>query len=206
MFEGVLEVISSLQGTLLAKQADRVEVDVNGVGYEVLTTARTLRDLPAPGVPVTLKTYLHVREDALQLYGFPDEAERRAFRMLLSVSGVGPKVALSLLNQFPPQALFAALARGEAAVLKSVSGVGQKTAQHLVVELRDKAVKWTGEAPSGGDPWETKESKSFQDTVSALLALGYGAVEARKSALGAAQALGGEATVEDLLRYSLKSL
>ncbi len=204
---GVHEVISSLQGILLSKGADRVEVDVNGVGYEASVTARTLHALPSPGQPVTLKTYLHVREDALQLFGFPDEAEKKAFLMLLSVSGVGPKVALSLLNAFTPGGLWSALGRGDSASLRAVSGVGQKTAQHLVVELRDKAAKLVGpEAVSGAASGEGPEGKVFQDVLAALLALGYGATEARRAVLTAFQALGPDATVEDLLRHALKSL
>jgi holliday junction DNA helicase RuvA len=200
-------VISSLQGILLSKSADRVEVDVNGVGYEAYVTARTLNALPPPGRPVTLKTYLHVREDALQLFGFPEDAERRAFLMLLSVSGVGPKVALSLLNAFTPESLWSALGRGDSVSLKSVPGVGQKTAQHLVVELRDKAIKLVGpDAGAGIDPGTGIEGRAFQDLLGALLTLGYGASDARRAALVSYQALGPDATVEDLLRHSLKSL
>lgn len=199
-------MIASLQGTLSAKYADHVEVDVEGVGYEAFVTARTLRDLPLPGNPVSLKTYLHVREDALQLYAFPDHAEKQAFQLLLSVSGVGPRVALSLLNQFDAPALYQALARGESSVFRSVSGVGQKTAQHLVVELRDKAVKLAGPPEEGSAQGLTGESRNVQDAISALLVLGYGAAEARRAIQTAMQALGMDAPVEELIRNSLKSL
>jgi len=183
-----------------------VEIDVNGVGYEAFLTARTILSLPEPGRAVTLKTYLHVREDALVLFGFPDEVEREAFRLLLTVSGVGPKVALSLLNAFPPAVLYQALVRGDAASLKGVAGVGQKTAQHLVVELKDKALKRVGTLPEGVVSQGGVESLAFQDALAALLALGYGAAEARRAALASLQALGPETPVEELLRHSLKSL
>jgi Holliday junction DNA helicase RuvA len=199
-------VIASLQGTLSAKYADHVEVDVEGVGYEAFVTARTLRDLPSPGNRVSLKTYLHVREDALQLYAFPDHAEKQAFQLLLSVSGVGPRVALSLLNQFDAPSLYQALARGESGVFRSVSGVGQKTAQHLVVELKDKAAKLAGPTAEGPFEGSFGETRTVQDAVAALSVLGYGAAEARRSVQNALQALGMDATVEELIRNSLKSL
>lgn len=198
-------MIASLRGTLAAKYPDRVEVDVDGVGYEAFVTGRTLRELPSPGEPVVLKTYLHVREDALQLYAFPDATEKQAFQLLLSVSGVGPKVALSLLNQFDAPALFSALARGDASVFRTASGVGQKTAQHLVVELKDKAAKLSG--PMGeGETTLPEENRNAQDAVAALLVLGYGMAEARRAVSAAQRGLGPDASVEDILRTGLKSL
>jgi len=172
------------------------------VGYEALVTARTLLGLPEPGRSVSLKTYLHVREDALQLFGFADAQERHAFLALLTVSGVGPKVAQSLVNAFTPEELWATLARGDAASLKAVSGVGQKTAQHLVVELKEKAAKLTVPGVAGVTAFGG-ESKAFQDAVAALVSLGYGATEARRTALSAGEALGPDAKVEDLLRRCL---
>ncbi len=199
-------MIASLRGTLTAKYQDRVEVEVEGVGYEAFVTARTLRDLPSLGDAVVLKTYLHVREDALQLYAFPDPSEKQAFQLLLSVSGVGPKVAMSLLNQFDAPTLFAVLAKGEASAFRSVAGVGQKTAQHLVVELRDKAAKLAGPLAETGTPSAPGEGRAFQDALAALLSLGYGAAEARRAVQAASAALGPEAEVEELLRAGLKSL
>lgn len=199
-------MIASLQGILSAKYVDRVEVDVQGVGYEAFVTARTLRDLPSPGNEVSLKTHLYVREDALHLYGFPDQAEKQAFQLLLSVSGVGPRVALSLLNQFDAPSLYAALARGDSAVFRSVSGVGQKTAQHLVVELRDKAVKLAGPSPEGSLSGVVGETRAVQDAIAALVVLGYGSAEARRAVQTALQTIGMDATVEEVIRNSLKSL
>ena len=199
-------MIASLQGMLSAKYVDRVEVDVQGVGYEAFVTARTLRDLPLPGNVVSLKTHLYVREDALHLYGFPDQAEKQAFQLLLSVSGVGPRVALSLLNQFDAPSLYAALARGDSAVFRSVSGVGQKTAQHLVVELRDKAIKLAGPSPEGSLSGAGGETRAVQDAIAALVVLGYGTAEARRAVQTALQTTGMDATVEEMIRNSLKSL
>jgi Holliday junction DNA helicase RuvA len=199
-------VIASLQGILSAKYADRVEINVEGVGYEAFVTERTLRELPLPGNTVSLKTYLHVREDALHLYAFPDYAEKQAFQLLLSVSGVGPRVALSLLNQFDANSLYAALARGDSTVFRSVSGVGQKTAQHLVVELRDKATKLVGPLSAEPTPGMRGETRSVQDAIAALVVLGYGAAEAHRAVQTALQTTGMDATVEDIIRNSLKSL
>lgn len=198
-------MIASLRGILSAKFHDRVEVEVEGVGYEAFVTSRTLRDLPLPGNEVSLKTYLHVREDALQLFAFPDTAEKQAFQLLLTVSGIGPKVALSLLSQFDAPTLYAALARGDASLFRSVSGVGQKTAQHLVVELKDKAIQRVGPTTETGETLGMAgDSKAFQDAIDALLVLGYGALEARRSVQAVWQSLGPNATVEELIRNSLK--
>jgi Holliday junction DNA helicase RuvA len=199
-------VIASLRGSLIAKHLDRIEVEVDGVGYEAFVTARTSRDLPLPGGSVALKTYLHVREDALQLFAFPDAGEKQAFQLLLSVSGVGPKVALSILNQFDAPTLYAALSKGDVSLFRLVSGVGQKTAQHLVVELKDKALKLVGPGMENDLVGTPVEGRSFQDAIAALVTLGYGSAEARRAVQSVGQNLGSEASVVELVRAGLKSL
>ena len=199
-------MIAFLQGQLTAKHPDRVELDVNGVGYEVFVSQKTLQAIPPVGKPVLLKTYLNVREDALQLYGFLKDAEKQAFLLGLSVSGVGPKAAMSILSTFSPEAFYQAILKNDLTTLRSIPGIGQKSAQHLVLELRDKVTKLAGggvfeeESPLGGD------SKNIGDAIQAMMALGYSAMESRRAVLSAVQSLGDKSTVEELLKSSLKSV
>jgi Holliday junction DNA helicase RuvA len=199
-------MISFVQGVLAARLSDRVEVDVNGVGYEAFVSQRTLQALPAVGQPVTLKTYLHVREDVQQLYGFLTELEKQAFLLALSVSGIGPKAALGLLSALTPDAFFGAILHNDLLVLKSVSGIGTKTAQHLVLELKDKVTKLYGGSPLEPDAPLGVEAKNLSDAVQALVSLGYTPALSRRLALEASQALGPNSTVEELLRAGLKSM
>jgi len=199
-------MISFLQGVLAAKHPDRVEVDVQGVGYEVFVSQRTREALPPAGKTVALRTYLHVREDLLQLYGFLQEAERQAFLLALSVSGIGPRSALALLSSHSPDSFFQAVLRNDLGALKSVPGIGQKTAQHLVLELKDKVAKLAGEVPPSGGDGMDPGSRTIADALLAMAALGYTPEESRRAVLAAAQALGDKSTVEDIVRSSLKSI
>jgi Holliday junction DNA helicase RuvA len=139
-------VIDRLTGTLAAIAGEAVVVDVGGVGFLVEISAVTFRDVPAVGEPLTLLTHLQVREDALQLYGFSTEEERELFRLFIGVSKIGPKIALALLSSRRPVDLKRALLVGDAAVFSAVPGVGKKTAERLILELKDKV----GEPPIGG--------------------------------------------------------
>jgi len=199
-------VIAFLQGVLTAKFPDRVEIDVNGVGYEVYVSQKTLQAVPPAGKNVLLKTYLHVREDVLQLFGFLKDSERQAFLMGLSVSGVGPKAAMNILSTFTPDAFYQAVLHNDLTALRSIPGIGQKTAQHLVLELRDKVTKLIG----GGVPAEegafNVESKNISDSIQAMMTLGYSVAESRRAVLTAAQSLGDKSTVEEILKTSLKSI
>ena len=199
-------MIAFLQGVLSAKLPDRVEVDVEGVGYEVFVSAKTLQAAPAVGQAVLLRTHLHVREDVLQLFGFLRDLEKRAFLLLLSVSGVGPKAAMNVLSALSPEELFQCIARNDLAALRSAPGIGQKTAQHMVLELKDKVAKivGAGEVPDMAEL--SAETKNLSDSVQALMALGYSAAESRRAALTAAQSLGEKSTVEEILKSSLKSI
>jgi len=200
-------MIAFLQGVLAAKHPDRLELDVNGVGYEVFVSQKTLQAIPPTGKTVLLKTYLNVREDALQLYGFMKDAEKQAFLLGLSVSGVGPKAAMNILSTFSPEAFYQAILKNDLMTLRSIPGIGQKTAQHLVLELRDKVTKLAGGGvleeeggPLGG------ETKNIGDAIQAMMALGYSAMESRRAVLSAVQSLGDKSTVEEILRTSLKSV
>lgn len=199
-------MIAFLQGVLTAKFHDRVEMDVNGVGYEVYVSQKTLQAVPSAGKNVLLKTYLHVREDLLQLFGFLKDSERQAFLMGLSVSGVGPKAAMNILSTFTPDAFYQAVLHNDLTALRSIPGIGQKTAQHLVLELRDKVTKLVGGGVLSEESVFNVESKNISDSIQAMMTLGYSVVESRRAVLTTVQSLGDKSTVEEILKSSLKSI
>jgi holliday junction DNA helicase RuvA len=131
-------MIALVSGTVAVRRAAHVVVECGGVGYRLAVSAETLRRVPAVGNPVTLHTHLVVRDDALALYGFASEEERELFLMLLGVQSVGPKVALAVLSGGPPRELLAALAAGDSARFQAVPGIGKRTAERIIVELREK--------------------------------------------------------------------
>jgi Holliday junction DNA helicase RuvA len=131
-------VIALVSGTVAVRRGDHVVVDCQGVGYRLAVSAETLRHVPAVGKPTLLHTHLIVRDDALALYGFATEEERELFLMLLAVQSVGPKVALAVLSGGPPRELLAAIASGDSARFQAVPGIGKRTAERIIVELREK--------------------------------------------------------------------
>jgi Holliday junction DNA helicase RuvA len=131
-------MIAMVSGTVAVRRADHVVVDCNGVGYRLAVSSETLRHVPGAGHAVTLHAHLIVRDDALALYGFASEEERELFLMLLAVQSVGPKVALAVLSGGPPRELLAAIAGGDAARFQAVPGIGKRTAERIIVELREK--------------------------------------------------------------------
>lgn len=191
-------MIARLAGTLLEKQPDRVVLDVRGVGYLVSISFQTYQELPAAAAEATLWIHTHVREDALALFGFATEKERRLFEMLIGVSGVGPKLALTLLSGIPAADLVEALARGDAKRLTSVPGIGRKTADRLALELREKAEKLRapGEPSAGIDP---------EDVVSALVNFGYKKSEADRAVESIARR-GAPPEFGDFLKQALSAL
>ena len=198
-------MISFLEGRLVESLPTQVTVDVNGVGYEVLIPLSSFDKLPSPGNSVKLLTHLAVREDAHVLYGFMTSSEREMFRLLVNnVSGIGPKIALNVLSGMNVMALRGAVANGDVKALSQISGVGKKTAERIVVELKDKigaAGAW--EAASAARGLSASDQK-VNDAVLALIALGFKQVEAHESIRGALTLLGEKATVEDLVRACLK--
>ncbi len=198
-------MISFLRGKLVEALPTRVVVDVGGVGYDALIPLSSFNKLPAPGAEIHLLTHLAVREDAHVLYGFMSAAERDLFRMLIdTVSGIGPKIALNVLSGMNPVAFRGAVANGDVKALSQISGVGRKTAERIVVELKDKigaAGAW--EAASAQRALSPEDQKA-SDAVLALMALGFKQVEAYEAVRGAAAVLGAQATVEDLVRACLK--
>jgi len=194
-------VIGRLSGTLLEKRGDAAVVDVGGIGYLVHLSLQSVARLPGEGGNVQLRTYTHVREDALQLFGFASEEEERLFLLLIDVSGIGPRLAQTILSGMPAAELAAALTAGEIARLTQISGVGKKTAERLVMELKDKLKTsgLLGRAPSV--PAQLSGSGAL---VSALLNLGYKPATAERTAEAVRRSLGAAAAVEDQLREALR--
>ena len=186
-------MISFLEGELVEKAGDRVTISVGGTGYEVLVPATTVAGLPPVGKPARVFTRLQVRDDALVLYGFSNADARGVFDMLVTVNGVGPKVALAFLSVLTPDSVRRAVATGDDAALTIVPGVGKKLAQRVVMELKDKL--------GGGDAEPVGPLAEVRD---ALLALGLSAQEARDAL--AALTPNGAKPVEDLLREALKAV
>jgi Holliday junction DNA helicase RuvA len=195
-------MIARIRGTLAEIGPDYVIVDVGGVGYELAVPSTTVGRLPSRGEEVTLGTYLHVREDALQLFGFAEPADKELFELLISVSGVGPKVALAVLSAFPADDLRKAIATEDVALISSVPGIGKKTAQRLVLELKEKIA---GAAEIAGAVIVGVSQTTYVEARDALTALGYSPVEAKK-ALEGYDGDGREPTAEELVKHGLKSL
>jgi len=189
-------MIGKLTGTLLEKRPPMVMVDVNGVAYELDVPMNTLYQLPATGSKVTLYTHLIVREDAHLLFGFATEEERVAFRQLLKVNGVGARTALAVLSGLSVQDLSHAVAAQDAGRLTRIPGVGKKTAERLLLELKDKLQGGAAEAAAGGRP------AGRGDALNALLALGYN----QKEATNALSKLPADLSTSEAIRQALKLL
>ena len=198
-------MITFLRGKLTGILPTQVTVDVNGVGYEALIPLSSYEKLPTPGRDVHILTHLVVREDAHILYGFMTEEEREMFRLLINnVSGIGPKTALNVLSGMSATSFRGAVANGDVKALSKITGVGKKTAERIVVELKDKvgaAGAW--EAMSARRALSPEDQK-VNDAVLALIALGYKQIEAHDAVRAALQQVGPQAGVEELVRASLK--
>lgn len=198
-------MITFLQGRLVEALPTQVNIDVQGVGYEVLIPLSSYDKLPPVGQEIRILTHLAVREDAHTLYGFMSAAERDMFRLLINtVSGIGPKIALNILSGMNVTALRGAVAQADVKSLSKISGVGRKTAERIVVELKDKV------GPAGA--WEASSAQralsptdqKVNDAVLALIALGFKQVEAHEAVRASLATLGDKVTVEDLVRACLK--
>ena len=198
-------MITFLHGKLVEALPTQVIVSVNGIGYEVLIPLSSFDKLPQPGQEIRLLTHLAVREDAHILYGFMTSAERELFRMLVNtVSGIGPKIALNVLSGISVTAFRGAVANSDIKALSQISGVGKKTAERIVVELKDKigaAGAWEASSAQRG---LSPEDQKINDAVLALMALGFKQIEAHDAVRKAQTTLGLDATIEDLVRACLK--
>jgi len=195
-------MIGRLSGTLLEKNPPALLVDVHGVGYEVDVPMSTFYGLPDTGSTVELHTHFIVREDAQLLYGFATRNERSLFRALLKVNGVGAKVALSILSGMTADEFFSCVAQADVTALTRVPGIGKKTAERLLVELKDKVDALAGGSVQAGLPVESETSARVQ-AEEALQALGYKPAEAKKL-LDKTAADGG--SVEEMIRAALRSV
>ena len=200
-------MIAHLSGTVLLKQPNLVVIDVAGVGYEVTIPVSTFYEIGEVGEPIALRVHTHVREDVIQLFGFRTGREKDLFLRLTSVSGIGPKLAVTILSGMSPEELIPAIRTNDLARLTSIPGIGKKTAERLVIELRDKMAAFAGpemeaamaaRAASGGDAVRG-------DTVEALITLGYQKAQAEK-AVAKVLEQGTDESIENVLRQSLKLL
>ena len=189
-------MIGRLKGTLLEKAPPAILLDVSGVGYEVDVPMSTFCNLPEAGAEVTLLTHFVVREDAMLLYGFATAAEREAFRALIRISGVGPRIALAVLSGLTVEQLASAVEAGEAGLLTRIPGIGKKTAERLILELKGKL---KGAAFAG---LSSADGASRADIVSALGALGY----SEREAMSAVKTLPADVGVSEGIRLALKAL
>ncbi len=202
-------MIASLRGIVQFKYQDRIIMDVHGVGYEVSMPESALFSMPDEGHEVFLYIHSHIREDAFLLFGFFDGQEKETFQLLLSVSGVGPKLALAILSGVTPADLARAVSAEDIRRLTQISGVGKKTAERLCLELKDKVdfIPASESVPVGKRPGDVKtESSLMDDAVSALINLGYPAANAQEAVAGIYALREGEVELEDLIRLALRSL
>ena len=197
-------MITFLKGTLEDALPTKVVVEVNGVGYELLIPLSSFEKLPGLGKAVMLKTQLVVREDSQTLYGFATEDERDMFKMIQSVSGIGPRLALNVLSGMAVDSFKLAVGTGDVKRLSSINGIGKKTAERMVLELKDKVDHLHGDLPTALGQVPGDLDKSISDTAAALEALGSKSVEAQKAAQAAKAMLGDQASVEELVRAALK--
>jgi Holliday junction DNA helicase RuvA len=201
------DLIAQLSGKLALKSPNIVIIDVGGVGYEVTVPLSTFYELGEPGSDVTLKIHTHVREDSLQLFGFHTAREKELFLRLTSVSGIGPKLAITMLSGMPAVELIPAIRNNDVVRLTAIPGVGRKTAERVVVELRDKlaAVQYDDAEYGAASQAFTAQADVKEDTIAALMALGYPKPQAER-AVSAAIRADGERSIEAVLKRSLKQL
>jgi len=196
-------VIARLSGIVLEKREDAAVLDVQGVGYLVHLSLQSMAHMPPEGARAQLRCHTHVREDALQLFGFVSSEEEELFRLLIAVSGVGPKLAMNILSGMPATELAAAILHGELARLTKIPGVGKKTAERLMVELKDR-IATSGLAAGARSSQASLAGAADAALLSALMNLGYRPAAAERTAEAVRRNLGAAAPLEDQLREALR--
>jgi len=196
-------VIARLSGIVLEKREDAAVLDVQGVGYLVHLSLQSMAHMPPEGARAQLRCHTHVREDALQLFGFVSSEEEELFRLLIAVSGVGPKLAMNILSGMPATELAAAILHGELARLTKIPGVGKKTAERLMVELKDR-IATSGLAAGARSSQASLAGAADAALLSALVNLGYRPAAAERTAEAVRRNLGAAAPLEDQLREALR--
>ena len=200
-------MIGKLKGRIDSIEDDSVLLDLGGVGYHVFCSARTLAALPGVGAAAELITETHVREDHIHLYGFPDATERRWFRELMTVQGVGVKMAMAILGVFAPAQLITLIAAKDTKTLTRVSGVGAKLAERITTELKNKVAKLPLNAGARvGTPTTLPPATADEDAISALVHLGYSRAQAYGAVVTASGKLGESGKVDTLIKESLRAL
>jgi holliday junction DNA helicase RuvA len=199
-------MIAHIQGFLHFKSPEYLVIDVDGIGYQVHVPLSTFYDLPQVGSTVSLHIHTHVREDALQLYGFRSPEEKAIFVRLISISGIGPRLAVNILSGISPAELVESLSQNNLARLISIPGVGRKTAERIMVELRDKVSSLVPSHDVTVPVKTAADEAVIEDALSALLNLGYKKGVAQRAVENARQRLEGEITLESLLKESLRAL
>jgi len=205
-------MIVRISGLLLEKDNQQALIDVQGVAYEVDVPLNTFFDLPEPGAPVTLHTHFIVREDAQLLFGFLKEQERGLFRLLIKINGVGPKLALAMLSGMAVSDFVRCIQQDDVNALVKMPGVGKKTAERLIVEIKDKLKSWDGMASEdlSGEPVTVSgDDRSLEEAETALISLGYKPQEASRAVIAAAKILEESGQVPDsesLIRSALKNM
>ena len=201
-------MIGRITGLILEKQAPEILIDVNGLGYEVLCPMTTLYGLGEVGTKVTLHTHFVVREDAQLLYGFSDKQQRALFRALMKVSGVGRKLALAILSGIETDNFVRSVHDGDSATLVRIPGIGKKTAERLIVEMKDRLKEWhidNNDLPlmAAANPKPASQDQWIQEAEGALIALGYKPTEAAKAISAIKEPV---SSAEDLIRFALKGM
>ena len=197
-------MIGFLRGRIADKQPNKLIVDVQGVGYEVHVPLSTFYDVGDEGADVSLRIYTHVRDDALQLFGFLTDLERQLFERLIGVSGIGPKLAVAVLSGMDPRELLTAVQRGDVARLTGIPGVGKKTAERIVLELKDRLAQMTVAAAPGGAADDGADHVRG-DLLSALQNLGYHRPQAEKAIDATLQSMADQ-SFEQALKAALREL
>jgi holliday junction DNA helicase RuvA len=199
-------MIAYVRGTIFSKNPQSVVVDIHGIGYQIFIPLSTFYQLPDETKTVSLYVYTHVREDILQLFGFQTETEKQVFLLLISVSGIGPKVALNILSGMGFEELLNAIVREDSDKISSIPGVGKKTSQRIILELKEKASKIAeGIEVTPEAKLEIRDREIYEDALSALINLGYPS-KAAKKAIEAALRNGHEMNIEMLLKEALRNL
>lgn len=199
-------MIARIEGVLVEHAPTRIVVDVGGVGYELHVPLSTFAELPDPGKNVALHVYTHANEGAIQLFGFGSLAERAAFELLLKANRVGPRLAQTVLSGLSPPELLAAIRGDDVAALRAVPGIGTKMAQRILLELRDRVDALAAHVKPAERSQPEPEDSAREQTLSALLNLGYGRADAERVIADALEEQGRDATLETLVRASLRRL
>ena len=199
-------MIAHIQGRLHFKSPENLIIDVDGIGYQVHVPLTTFYELPDVGNTVALHIHTHVREDALQLYGFQEPEEKALFVRLMGVAGIGPRLAVNILSGISPAELAECLGQGDLARLISIPGVGRKTAERIMVEMRDKLPALAADRDIALSAKSAADEAVMNDAISALVNLGYKKGVARKAIDQAIERLEGEINLESLLKESLRAL